>query len=361
MSDPQPVYSTEDAKPIDLDLLAQRVAEGLVSEVRHKTLPLTLYNYTQRCQFERLWDEVTKQCRGLIIDKCGKVRARPFAKFFNDGEHDPSELPWHLGCEVTEKLDGSLGILFNFGGEWHWATRGSFASVQAIEAAAIWGRSPRENKLDPSCTYLFEIIFPENRIVVNYGDRRELVLLAIIDTATGREFSLDEAPEGLSVVRRFPPTASIADIRTIIRDDEEGYVVRFANGFRVKVKGDRYIQLHKIMSGVSSRSIWETLSEGRSFDEMLEVVPDEFADWVRKERASLLAQYCAAQGRITECAKIARGLPSRKDQAALILSHYKDVSSACFAQLDGKPVPPFIWRQLYPEYRRPELAGRMDS
>ena len=97
-------------------------------------------------------------------------------------EHLPNE-PF----EVYEKLDGSLGILYWLGDEPYIATRGSFESPQAQIATELL-RAYDLSGLDRRRTYLFEIIYPENRIVVNYDDRRELVLLAIIDTATGREF-----------------------------------------------------------------------------------------------------------------------------------------------------------------------------
>ena len=38
----------------------------------------------------------------------------------------------------------------------------------------------------PGKTYLFEIIYPENRIVVDYGDYKGLVLIDVIDNETGK-------------------------------------------------------------------------------------------------------------------------------------------------------------------------------
>jgi len=82
------------------------VTAGLVRKQSHPTLPLEIFNYAERVQYEKLWDDVTRQCRGLVMHG-DKVVARPFAKFFNDTEHAPEEIPWHLSCEVTEKMDGS--------------------------------------------------------------------------------------------------------------------------------------------------------------------------------------------------------------------------------------------------------------
>jgi hypothetical protein len=340
--------------------IRRRVDAGYVSEVRHPTLPLTLYNYTPRCQFDRAWDAVTKQCRGIVFDDQWNVVARPFPKFFNDTEHQPHELPWHLGCEVTEKMDGSLGILFHFGGGWHWATRGSFTSHQAGQATAIHGERYGSVSFDPAVTYLFEIIYPANRVVVDYGDRRDLVLLSMIETTTGHERPLSTAPTDLRVVRSLPPTADVASLRALIRDDQEGYVLRFADGFRVKVKGARYMEIHRMVSGISSKLIWETLSQGKSFDELLELVPDECADWVRAERAEQSAGFDALLERARLGHAAVKGLSNRKEQALFVLRDFREVSAAVFALLDGRSIDSILWQQLYPEFRRPGVVGRMN-
>ena len=345
---------------MDWDKLAAHIEAGFVNAIRHETLPLTLYNYTQRCQFERAWDDVTKQCRGLIYHGQQCV-ARPFAKFFNDGEHADGEIPWHLPCEVTEKMDGSLLIVFHFGGAFHFATRGSFTSEQAAKGCEIFWENHSVSELDPNITYLFEVLYPGNRIVVDYGETESVVLLAMIDTASGIELTLDAAPAGFNVVRRLPPSADAKALRSIIRDDEEGYVVRFANGFRMKVKGERYMQLHKLISGLSSRSIWESLSECRPLEELLAVIPDEFGEWVKQERAAMLEKFDAINSRTEEAYLAVRELPTRKEQALKILADFADVRGPTFAALDGKPVGKIIWQMLYPEHRRPEVVSRMEG
>lgn len=39
----------------------------------------SMYNYTAKAQYDKLWNEVTLQCRGLILDGDGNVVARPFS------------------------------------------------------------------------------------------------------------------------------------------------------------------------------------------------------------------------------------------------------------------------------------------
>ncbi len=111
----------------DLDILNDYISKGLVIGQKHTTLPLAIFNYSRTCQYDRLWDDVTLNCRGLILDTKGNVVAKPFPKFFNMEELSDSEIPKE-SFEVFEKMDGSLGIFFHYNGEWHMATRGSFTS-----------------------------------------------------------------------------------------------------------------------------------------------------------------------------------------------------------------------------------------
>lgn len=344
---------------MDRTVLDRYVADGLVRRQDHPTLPLSIFNYAERVQYERLWDDVTRQCRGLVMHE-HEVVARPFCKFFNDTEHAPDEIPWHLPCEITEKMDGSLLIVFEFDREWWTATRGSFISDQAAEGNMILAEKYAPlTMLDYRYTYLFEILYPENRIVLDYGDTRDVILLAVIETATGRELPRSEWPAGFQHVKSLPPTANTSDLRSLIRDDQEGYVVRFANGFRMKVKGARYLELHKVYSGISSRLVWENLSQSKPFDELLAIIPDEFADWVRQEKANQLAQFDALNARLEEAHIEATRLGTRKDQALMLRDRYSDISGAAFAALDGKPTAHILWKHVYPEFRRPQKVSDM--
>ena len=144
------------------EILNKYYEEGLVYKQVHPTLPLTIWNYSEKVQYDNLWDDITLQSRGLVTDNNGKIVARPFKKFFNieEGKHTSTS-----DFDVYEKMDGSLGILFNYNGEWVLATRGSFTSDQAVKGFEMLKNYDYE-KLHKGYTYLFEILYNENRIVV---------------------------------------------------------------------------------------------------------------------------------------------------------------------------------------------------
>jgi RNA ligase len=138
-----------------LEKLNEYFEKGLVYKQVHPTLPLTIWNYTEKVQYEGLWDEITLQTRGLVTDDEGNIIARPFKKFFNieEGKHTPTEK-----FEVWEKMDGSLGIVFWYQGQWVVATRGSFTSDQAIKAKELL-KKYNTDIMFRHLTYCFEIIY----------------------------------------------------------------------------------------------------------------------------------------------------------------------------------------------------------
>jgi RNA ligase len=93
---------------------------------------------------------------------------------------------------VYDKLDGSLGILYFYDDKPYIATRGSFTSEQAERANKIFQKKYSHLHFNKEHTYLFEIIYPENRIVVDYGAKEDLILLAVLDTETGKDLELPD-------------------------------------------------------------------------------------------------------------------------------------------------------------------------
>lgn len=177
-------------------LLQERLREGYVRRQVHPSLPYYILNYSEKAQYERQWDEVTQQCRGLIVHtETSEVIARPFSKFFNYGEHPEGTFDPRARVEVTDKMDGSLGILIQ--SSWEIATRGSFTSQQAVWATQWFREYANRDFFNPAYTYLFEIIVKWNRIVVEY-DWEGLILIAILETATGHDINLPDDPRLLS-------------------------------------------------------------------------------------------------------------------------------------------------------------------
>lgn len=346
---------------VDLLALNDRVNSGLISMRKHPEANLRIWNYTQACQFSNAWDEYTESCRGLITDLDGNVVARPFPKFFNVGQRPetciealPAEVPF-----ITEKMDGSLGILYWFEGKPYIATRGSFESEQALWATTWLQSKPVTigGGFLPEYTYIFEILYPANRIVVDYRGRSELVLLAVIETETGLELDLmHEAKRiGFSYAPIIPPSSISELLKTCetLPGNEEGFVAKYSNGLRVKMKGAEYSRLHRIVTNCSARRVWECLSSGMKLEDWLDRVPDELFAWADETRGKLLEQFNSLRVSAMIAYLSAKDEPTRKDQAAYILSKHKDVSGLAFLLLDGKSIDAAIWKQIRPLHETP--------
>ena len=336
------------------DKLDKLVEEGwLISQV-HPSLDLTIYNYSQKTQYDKMWNEETLSCRGLVLDSKGNVVARPFKKFFNLSEVE-GEIP-DLPFEVFEKMDGSLGIFFWYEGNPVFASRGSFTSDQS-KAGWEMLKEMEYGDLKKEITYLFEIIYPENRIVVDYGDQEKLVLLGAIETSSGKEIPYEDLKKGLNgfeLVKKWTNKKSIPDLVKENDSVREGYVLRFSNSFRVKVKFEEYCRLHKIITNVSNVDIWEKLKEGSGLDEILDKVPDEFYGWVKKTENDLKEKY---QDILEESEEIIYSIQKKlgDSERRIYAEEIKKNSNPgiLFNLLDARNPDQAIWKLVRPKWSKP--------
>jgi RNA ligase len=349
-------------KIFDPDLLRRHIADGNVTVGLHPDLGLRIYNYTAKCQWSRSWDDVTRQCRGLIATEDGEIIARPFPKFFSYGEVRPPNFVMTKWPVVTEKMDGSLGILWSYENHVGIATRGSFVSDQAKRASKMF--YDIDAPLLDGHTYLFEILYPENRIVVDYGGLSELVLLTIIKNSTGEDLAPWEYEEwpGTKVQQHFGvKTIDEAYRIGAERTEGEGVVACWYQhgkpSFRMKVKCAAYVRLHRIVTGVSSKTVWEHLRDGKPFDELLDHVPDEWSAWLRSTIDELQVAFATMVASVnddfTECCE---GLPEQPhDRRRTFASRAtkKPNSAALFRKYDGKDYEEVLWKQLQPKFSKP--------
>lgn len=234
---------------------------------------LILFNYKPEAQWMNRWNWFERVSRGLILDKrTGEVIARPFDKFFNWGEGDRTSNGTLV--EVTGKVDGSLGILYRWNNQYRIATRGSFDGEQAIWATDFLNRNYDLTGLDPDLTLLFEIIYPENRIVVDYKGKEDLILLGARRRSNGDDFFYNPQIVDLSVRFDFSRCARYhgGDVGVYLgwakklNIETEGFVLRFSDGKRFKVKGDRYVEAHRFLSNSSFKNTLTLHKAGTFFN-----------------------------------------------------------------------------------------------
>jgi RNA ligase len=335
-----------------------RAVEAKLITIRDDRAGLRILNYSDAAMYTAgAWDNpAVRTCRGVIVDDEWTVHARPWAKFFNHGQSEAGDLDLNAPVEVTDKMDGSLGIIHRaLDGSLRVATRGSFESDQAIHATDLLAARYPDLDVD-GLTPLVEIVYPGNRIVVDYGDQDDLILLGGVLVESGTYCG----PEAVAdVIGWAGPTTTTFPYRTLRdalaapeRPGMEGLCVRYVDDNQiVKIKQDDYVALHKIVTGLSERSVWEHLCGGAGIDDLLGRLPDELHPWTRDvwDRLSAAADGIEGQARATHRELLA-GLPpggERRDYAELAKKR-APLTPLLFQLLDGRDPRPSILRTLKP-------------
>jgi len=362
------------------EILNDYIAKGLVEESRHNTLPLSIYNYSRDCQFQGNWDWVTLMCRGLIMDDQERIIGRGFNKFFNYEELTHS-VPWTSSdyVYVQEKMDGSLGILFYYAGDWHLATKGSFHSEQAVRGMEIIKEKFFLRAFMREYAYVVEIIYPENRIVVEYPEPKITFLSVFLNRAhPGWTDGGDDELHWTTANSVFAASAihkkHIVETEQVFDglghdlyktlkaknlQNKEGYILRFfPSNFRCKIKFEDYVRLHRIITNFSNVDIWEAMMIGQNLGEALTDVPDEFDAWVKSVQTELQSQFDVIEN---EYKRIYKSIMSNPDAAgdrkvfAQFALLYK-YPSILFSMRDGKSYAESIWKNIRPVYSKPFWA-----
>ena len=334
------------------------VTDGYIFSQVHPKYPIRIYNYAKKTTYNAAWNKLTLMARGLVLDVDYNILARPPVKFFNHSELDSDRLP-NLDFEAFEKMDGSLGIGFWYKDEFIVSSRGSFNSDQSLKAQQLIKKYPYKN-LPKGFTYIFEIIYPLNQIVVNYGKTEDLVLLLVINTKTGKELSYADlnALKGFKIVKRYADIKSFADFEKADDFNREGYVLRFANGFRMKWKFPKYIRDHASLTMVSTKTIWRALKNGDNFDDIIDKLPDEVYGWFDSIKNGLINDYDAVYNKCTNfcndflvnttekmfAIEVNNTVPNKRHRKIIFAIKRKKLVA----------VNRLIWDLVEPEFRKPQ-------
>lgn len=260
------------------------VEGGYLRKVISPCGKLFILNYTDKTTYERKWNIHTLNNRGTVYETAtNKLVSRPFKKFFNLCElntRKQKRLLERKSYTVHEKCDGSMIHIFRYEGKWWCCTRGSFTSDQAIKASELLNNY-RMDLVAPVYTLVCEVIYPSNKIIVNYGDQEKLVLLAAFNKHTCREESLTYTEvisigSGIELAKRYKYSIEqCIELQKTLPKDEEGFVIRFDNGERVKVKGEEYLKIARVLSHCSPLSLWKTMEKGKVSGKVKAEIPEE--------------------------------------------------------------------------------------
>lgn len=265
-----------------------------------------VYDGETEASGEDFWDRYDgfyRECRSVVIDiekEC--IVLCPFSKFFNINELEETSVEniqkriKNANCvEFSDKLDGSMQSA-----RWY-ENQIIMAGSQAINPDNSWrledgyrmiyelSRYKKMLQEFPNFTFVFEYISLRDAHVVKYKKEQEgLYLIGMRDINTGVELPYDTImnianEHNIPTTKVFNKTLDqvMIELDDKSSDEAEGFVINI-DGYKVKVKYNDYVHIHKALSKLSSINlIIRSIADGQ-YDDLLSKLPFAYHDDVKK-------------------------------------------------------------------------------
>ncbi|MFD2909755.1 RNA ligase [Flavobacterium ardleyense] len=224
-----------------------------------------------------VWNELTKMCRGLIVDKEGTILERPFEKFWTYrqymsedtlllSENKMQKIP-NVPFRIYEKVDGSMATMYWIKDTPALATQRSFTSPKAKKATEILHKkySHTFSKFNKKYTYIFEAVYPETSILIDYGNQEELYLIGVIDKETGKAIAVPDIgfPMCKDLTPQYGHIKNYEDLSNLNITNLEGFVIQYENDLRIKIKFPWYKEMSsmkdKLIRGIKNANLNQIL------------------------------------------------------------------------------------------------------
>lgn len=257
--------------------------------------------------FWDLYDGFYKECRSLVINiEDDEIVLCPFAKFqnLNETEYNSLDNITNLinnakSIEIADKLDGSMQSA-----RYYSLNNIIMSGSQAIDRAKSWRLKDGYKMLlsqknyiemlkdNQDYTFIFEYISLKDAHVVCYTKEEEgLYLLGMRNVFTGEQLSYKQVKEianeyKAKTVKTFNKTFSevLGDLDKYKSNEKEGYVISI-DGYLLKIKMNDYVQIHKILSKISSVNLIIKNIGDNTYDDLISKIPINYRD-----RASSIAK-----------------------------------------------------------------------
>ena len=320
------------------------------------------------------WNQDNKHMRSVVVNYEGEVISASFPKFTNYGEN-PEHFPVPNSlkhCTVVEKLDGSTLIVSKYNGQYILRTRGTVdASTMANGFELELFKSTILSKLqDNNDTWnysvLFEWLSPRNVIVLRYSDEPMWKLIGFIDHtdySLATQDVLDLMAKKYDLLR--PEIYTFTDITDMLQivdkwQDREGVCLYSKNGQTIhKIKAAKYLLLHHLKSELSSlekiMDVW--LEQGMpDYNTFYNYIFTTFDFELAEQIKGTISRIVDGKKEVNKIVdgmnnfvnNRLRSLPTRKEQAQLVISSYGETNRAAFVfkLLDNRPLGKEEYKKL---------------
>lgn len=295
-----------------------------------------------------------QEARGIIFkEETMELKCYPLKKIFDMGEKNAAHIDW-TNVTVEEKIDGSFIEVWYDDKIWHISTNEKIDAFKCL----LPNNELKEHKslghlfisvfntflfpdLDKTYCYMFEVVSPENKIVVPYKYAR-VFLLGARDMTT-----LQEKEVWLGVKKpkwEYYENVDGEKLRKEILDrvskmaiEQEGYIIKDRYFNRVKIKSPEYVKAHYLKGEgeLTTKRILGLLRENKK-DEFLAYFPEyknKFQEIERKLKTYKEDMHIYKQEILKWRDKWNL---DRKTVSANILAKRKLESVFCFAIYDNK-------------------------
>ena len=339
----------------DLVKLKEHAQANSVYVIESPRFPgLAQLHYMDECQYNDNWNEMSLFSRGLLLDlENRKILHWGYSKFFNMNQRPETNyniLKNKGSFEVSEKIDGSYILVMQDPniGKFHCLTKGSMDSEHGLYATSIIPQRVQDSKLIDKYSLIFELVAKQFQIVVNYtrkGYKEGLYLTGAREKATNRLLTYKEVVElakdlGLPCIKTY----TFESLDHLIEESQhlgildEGFVLRWEPELLVKVKGSKYLEMHRFISNLSDRNILESVTNNTS-DDLEKLCPEEYKDEVLFKIQNFKIRVAELT---SSCYTLFRNSPqgvSRKEFSSWVFSnvpiHFRGF---LFQLLDGKQI-----------------------
>lgn len=263
----------------NLDLLRRYADETFICYEKHPNADMYIFGYYSGDFKPIVWNKVTKHCRGIILDGKGKVIEHPFMKFWTFKQYlskdtillnDNQIMKLPRGkIKIMEKIDGTMCTLYWIGNQPYLATQRSFTNPKAVEATKILYDKYKHTfqRFDRNYTYIFEAVYPESNVLIDYGTTRDLFLIGKIDKKTGKPCDIEDLgfPMAKEFTKEYGHITDFNELISLNLPNQEGFVVYLENGNMLKLKFPWYQEAHRILDSILNldRKLYQKVKELR--------------------------------------------------------------------------------------------------
>ena len=307
---------------------------------------------------------IRRECRGIAFDnETGNIVSRPFHKFHNVGENEYSQMN---DIDLNEphiletKEDGSMVRSIRVGKSYRLGTRAGITE-HAMAAEVFVAKNPvyhdfiqEYSSLGYTCIFEWLSDDPTHQIVLKHKEP-ELVLTAVRDNISGQYLNINLiAPD----LRKVDQRTKVNNIKTLVErikgmENEEGVVIKFADGRWFKMKTDWYVKLHHGIDLIRfEKDVIKMILDG-TVDDVYPALCEGDTERIKRYAKALIDHLNHTSEMIVALSNAAKSKgQSREDVAAFHDFHTKNKTFKAFHSVamshfrSQEPDDAFVWNGL---------------